>query len=196
MDFDYPAAHSMDTAFYAVDKDGHVALFSTGAGGAVPTDAYLPDDGDVWAEISQEVREALGFPAGEDLYHVELPAGNGLFVYETGPFDECLVDRYERKRKPRRPLHLDQLPPDVRQAVAGMRFATLDFNKTKVFQPVELTECSTWDPAYLTGDGKTVKPVPGREEEYAEFIEEGRDVFEEEGLTVEEPEADSEAAED
>jgi hypothetical protein len=36
---DYPAAHSMDSAWFAVDRDGRVAYFSTGEAGAMPEDA-------------------------------------------------------------------------------------------------------------------------------------------------------------
>jgi len=41
---DYPAAHSMDSAWFAVDKDGHIAHFSTGEAGARPFDAVAVDD--------------------------------------------------------------------------------------------------------------------------------------------------------
>ncbi len=46
---DFPAAHSMDTAWCAVDRDGHVALFDSGENGAVAEgsaalDAGGPDD--------------------------------------------------------------------------------------------------------------------------------------------------------
>jgi hypothetical protein len=37
---DYPAAHSMDTTWFAVDADGHIGIFDTGEGGAVPEDAW------------------------------------------------------------------------------------------------------------------------------------------------------------
>src|SRR6185295_8980906 len=37
---DYPAAHSMDTTWFAVDRDGHIAVFDSGEAGAVPRDAY------------------------------------------------------------------------------------------------------------------------------------------------------------
>ena len=47
---DYPAAHSMDTAFFAVDRDGHVAHFATGEGGALPFDASLEDP---WAVMQR-----------------------------------------------------------------------------------------------------------------------------------------------
>jgi hypothetical protein len=40
---DFPAAHSMDTAWFAIDNDGNVALFETGESGAVPEEAYTDD---------------------------------------------------------------------------------------------------------------------------------------------------------
>lgn len=41
---DFPAAHSMDTTWFAIDRDGHVAVFASGEAGCVPTDAYLGED--------------------------------------------------------------------------------------------------------------------------------------------------------
>lgn len=41
---DYPAAHSMDTMWFAVDRDGRVAAFESGEAGAVPSVAYLGED--------------------------------------------------------------------------------------------------------------------------------------------------------
>ena len=110
-----------------------------------------------------------------------------MFRYETGNLDECLCDRYERKQVPKQPVHIDELPPRGRQAIGELRFDTLDFRETKVFQPIELTECGTWDPAYLSGDGRTVKPVPGREKDYSEFLKDHREDLEEDGLRFEEP---------
>ena len=42
---DFPAAHSMDTRWFAIDRDGHVALMESGEGGAVPTDGASQDLG-------------------------------------------------------------------------------------------------------------------------------------------------------
>ncbi len=42
---DFPAAHSMDTTWFAVDDDGAIAAFSTGEDGAVPF-AYSGEQGD------------------------------------------------------------------------------------------------------------------------------------------------------
>ena len=40
---DYPAAHSMDTTWFAMDIDGHVAVFDSGEPGAVPAGATQDD---------------------------------------------------------------------------------------------------------------------------------------------------------
>jgi hypothetical protein len=188
MQADFPAAHSMDSSWYAVDQHGNVALFVTGAGGAVPNDAYSPDNAAMMMEeLDDETREELGFSAADVVPEEGLPAEQNLFMYETGPMDESLAERYHRSRVPKNPVHIDELPPQARAALGRMRFDALDFAKTEVFQPIELAECGTWDPAYLAGDGKTVKPVPGREKEYAEFLDERRDEFAGDDLTLEEP---------
>ena len=53
LDLDFPAAHSMDTAWFAVDDDGHVAVFDTGEAGAVPTLAYVGEAHHDWLEALQ-----------------------------------------------------------------------------------------------------------------------------------------------
>lgn len=42
---DFPAAHSMDTDWFAVDADGHIALFQSGEDAAVPNFVALEDEG-------------------------------------------------------------------------------------------------------------------------------------------------------
>jgi hypothetical protein len=44
---DYPAAHSMDSTWWAVDGEGHVAQVNTGEAGAVPAAAGQPADADL-----------------------------------------------------------------------------------------------------------------------------------------------------
>jgi hypothetical protein len=57
MDMDYPAAHSMDSQWFAVDRDGHVALFETGESGSVP------------AEVMETRQRSNPFRSGE---HIEV----------------------------------------------------------------------------------------------------------------------------
>ena len=51
---DFPAAHSMDTMWFAVDADGHVAAFESGEGGGVPMLAYLGED---YFDVAQQLRD-------------------------------------------------------------------------------------------------------------------------------------------
>ncbi|HEX4796704.1 MAG TPA: hypothetical protein VH370_23130 [Humisphaera sp.] len=45
---DYPAAHSMDTHWFAVDSAGHIGFFETGEPGPVPVDAQADEDAHEW----------------------------------------------------------------------------------------------------------------------------------------------------
>src|SRR5437016_3022820 len=49
MEPDYPASHSMDTQWFAVDRDGHVASFYSGEAGAVPKQAQA--EGTAWDRV-------------------------------------------------------------------------------------------------------------------------------------------------
>jgi hypothetical protein len=68
LEADYPAAHSMDTEWFAVDADGSVALFDSGEAGAVPA-SFLDAIGeqynlwsflDSWQVASDGTRHVVG----------------------------------------------------------------------------------------------------------------------------------------
>jgi hypothetical protein len=67
MKTDFPAAHSMDTHWFAVDRDGHVACFDSGESGAVPTQA-LDETGGV---------HLLLYPGSSFRSRISLGAGTG-----------------------------------------------------------------------------------------------------------------------
>lgn len=248
---DYPAAHSMDTAFFAVDRDGCVAQFGTGEAGCVPViapveqedyaqlDAFIRDlppseliydvegsclpvsldpgalhppyressyahlmmslksldavaaeisDGSaipvrvhnaagiIWRRLAQsrfdEIHQrgqCLGcvfIYSFEEQTHESQRQSPGLFHYDhltenwiSGPFG--------RRRIPLQPIHVDQLPPRLRQAIRSVSFENLRFADTPHIQPLEYFECASWECAWLDLQGN-IKPVPGREEDYAE----------------------------
>ena len=105
---DYPAAHSADTEWFAVDRDGNVAVFDTGEAGAVPVGAYeegnlgllqeLPPRGDVlrvppvppWP--LEEVHQVSGRIAQAAVFHLrdasalaaEIEAGKARRVPSAG----------------------------------------------------------------------------------------------------------------
>ena len=262
---DYPAAHSMDTCFFAFDRDGHVAIFETGSAGAVPACAFAGEEAyDLRQQLEQLPRvEALYDPRGHcvpgsspqsnqhagqagldhpilmfltslDPVRDEIAAGRAvampttegaavLFqrlpkalgqrlhatgaclgcewhfqahnseVAERGLFsyshltDDCLAGPYGRVQQPVQPIHLDQLPPQLREAVKAMRFDSLCFAETPHIQPIEHTECESWEPAYLDVTGKHIRPVPGREDDYAVQYEDLAYIAGEDNLKIEPP---------
>src|SRR4051812_6768841 len=62
-EIDYPAAHSMDTLWFAVDRDGRVAAFSSGEAGAVPLAACVSDED---LDVEEQLRATA--PAGEPIF--------------------------------------------------------------------------------------------------------------------------------
>ena len=58
MEPDYPAAHSMDTQWFSVDAEGHVALFDSGIDGPVPAGVQNND----WRVLTERlIRPDFGF---------------------------------------------------------------------------------------------------------------------------------------
>ncbi|MBL8799551.1 MAG: hypothetical protein JNM56_37055 [Planctomycetia bacterium] len=278
MDADFPAAHSMDATWFAVDRDGHVAMFDTGEAGAVPISAEPIEDptavltslasafstevihdlqgrlqpgerevphfalqfGDragaalfflksldpVKTELEQ--RRGVAFPAVQGhavaLFHAATPLVRqlhqdglclGCFWYyhnPTGVVDEeerlrdvarlgifsyshltenWISGPYGREKLPRTPLHVEQLPPEVRRTVKQMKFGTLCFAETPHIQPAEFDDCTSWEHAYLSSDGKTIRAIPGnatyRFEDVCEQLRELQAEGLPEGMTVEMP---------
>jgi hypothetical protein len=171
MDADFPAAHSMDTQWFAVDRDGHVALFITGEAGSMPLTASEGDvDEALRALGSKQTEEGLDYD--EEAIGQEL-ARLGVHVYEDD--SDWFTGPYRRAHKPKKPLHVDQLPPELRQQVKEVRFDGLSFAEKKRLQPCEYTDGVAWSSAYVAEDGKTVRPIPGHEEEYRQEVEQLRE---------------------
>jgi hypothetical protein len=99
--------------------------------------------------------------------HDDLPRRLGLFYYEHDPKAENWISgNYLRREPPDRPLRIEQLPSEIREAIARVRFADLSFDETVSIQPVAFLPCSSWQSTYLDPDGVTVRPIPGREAEF------------------------------
>ncbi len=249
---DYPAAHSMDTLWFAVDRDGCVASFYSGEAGAVPQEALLEEDthaalasltarlpageavrdpttrrlpgSDIGNPMRERawtgqfpvllfltsldpVRDALASGLAQQLpvtegfavlfrsldepalgRYVNLPecvsscnvfsrdgddpslARYGFYEYQHMT-ENWISGPYAREAIPRRPLHIDELPPNLRRLVGQMRF-DLRFADTPHLQPIEHAECESWEAAYLDVTGRHIRPIPGKEQEYAEVYEE------------------------
>jgi hypothetical protein len=172
---DYPAAHSMDSVWFAVDADGHVALFSTGENGHIP---MVGNAGDGFDDL-RALEAAMGKPEGEEGEDLGFQAEKlGLFLYSHPDNMGDPIEAYERAQVPQEPLHIDQVPPALRTQFGKVRFRGLRFGETAVLQPLELYPCDCYDPdacAYLCADGKTVRPIAGEERHFPYFVKELRE---------------------
>jgi hypothetical protein len=90
MDGDYPAAHSMDTHWFAVDPCGHVAVFDSGEDGAVPKGApdvfeSLAADLPFQGELDRCLQERMIVPGVHAATIEEITAPNSF----ERPIDGC-----------------------------------------------------------------------------------------------------------
>src|SRR5262245_31270524 len=121
---DYPAAHSMDTIWFAVDGAGHVAIFESDEEGHVPQG----EENDVRSQMWQ-LHDASYDPETDYFSDEDQHAGRvGLFYfgyrYEAA---EGVAGVYTREVVPERPLHVDQLPPALRDKVREILFPGVNF---------------------------------------------------------------------
>jgi hypothetical protein len=243
----------MDTEWFAVDRDGYVAVFETGEAGAMPVDAaggegsedefdpavfagrrsgwiydadgHLESETDehcvpygdnpsLWGEVLmfvesiEPLRAEMGRSGGKEVpangsaavlwaalpvdvfrrlhddgtclhcrYHYEpdpeevTDFREALFVYQH-LHDNWISGPYGRTSLPAKPVHLDELPEETRRRLESCRFENVSFRDDSLIQPVELTECASWEGAWLSSDGESIHPFPGEEERYREYYDE------------------------
>jgi hypothetical protein len=150
-----------------VDADGHVAVLFSGEEGPVP-EGVEQYESEVTAWLGSLSPQSAGdegwWPEDDDYRRL------GLFSYsyEQSHWGGWFTWAYEREVVPDRPLHIDQMPPAVREIFARVRFDKLRFAESGCVQPVEFFPCFLWDdePGYLASDGQTVRAVPGEEERF------------------------------
>jgi hypothetical protein len=179
MELDFPAAHSMDTEWFAVDRDGHVAVFVSGENGPVPrsVDEERMNRGDVLWDLLRSLtgkpntaEEEAAYGAGQ---YVEELVRLGMFVYHHGQVSDYFLDPYERGESPAQPLHIDQLPPGVRAWCQCVRFEGLRFTDAERVQPLESIGCWVYGGGgYLSSDLTTVRPMRGFKKAYITHCEE------------------------
>lgn len=98
---EFPAAHSMDTTWFAAHANGHIAAFQTGEAGSVPERAL--NDEDLFYRIDDiiEIAEASGNQFRIDEMLVE---PNGKFYWYR--FDEEMPKKFKELSKNEMPLDL------------------------------------------------------------------------------------------
>jgi hypothetical protein len=273
METDFPAAHSMDSCWFGVDKDGRVGFFDTGEAGAQPSAGLVGRAAELAAprlaralptcDTLVDLRgRRLPYRKGGGLRHelfgmpvptvmfldsldpvradlaagraTELKAKDGYAVVWPG-LDDGLYERFHEGKPglcrgcysrfnlmrgdpddprpnlarhgiytfgtlgtnataypyglsevPTVPVHVDQLPPDLRVKVREVTFERVSFAETPVFQPAEHMPCVSYDGSYEDMKGKS-HSLPGVvDDEVSEAAL--RRYMEMRGLTEDEPE--------
>ena len=80
METDYPAAHSMDTTWFAVDKDGFIAVMETEEEGALPL-VCRNNEFELNGDFVKVVAKQEGLTVEFDEYRMALPESVGLYSY-------------------------------------------------------------------------------------------------------------------
>lgn len=151
---DYPAAHSMDTTWFAVDKDGSVAIFNSNETGAVPC-AHSREQSD-GEEFFAHLAKLQGENLPDDYYNQNLGEKFGLFEYscEMGVFppgtdeDEAcrseIIAPYERQFAPSNPLKISSLPEFLQDEAKHAFVYSGSFASSLWLQPALLVPCENW----------------------------------------------------
>ena len=198
---DYPAAHSMDSTWFAVDADGNIAVFDTGEGGCVPEGdfplggeagsyEFEPSDLLARAMIARaRTDERLAALLPDNVEELEKLAGEidfeerdmllrhlGVWTYDC---EEPVAAPYLRRGDVRSPLRLDDLDPETRtrfsRASLPVRFA-----ESPRLAPGEHAAVFAWSAFWLDLEGKPHPTENGRddyEEEVREYLEDS-DIYE------------------
>jgi hypothetical protein len=247
MEPDFPAAHSMDSCWFAVDRDGFIACFSTGEAGAMPESGYqgdqayglrdrlirdlpvgdvlydprgrylpgetleprrvepldwptlvflsslAPIQGDIEAGRATPLRATEGYAVvfarltaaqcrrlnsadvvlATDSYYDEPDeeqhrslAWHGIYEY-SHLCENWISGPYGRRLVPTRPVHIEQLPPNLRRNLKGTQLKDQSFADAVHIQPAEHWPCESWESGWQGLDGKR-HAFPGQEADFEE----------------------------
>lgn len=154
---DFPAAHSADTWWFAVDADGHVAFFDSGEAGAVPSQALQTQD----YAVLQELAAGKNIPRGR--HGRPEPSALGLYHFEHGDvYENWIAGLYQKQTEPQVAITVTDLPANWQNQISKCNFASVCFSKITRLQPVEHTKCDSWEPTYVTSDG-LLRALPGHD---------------------------------
>ncbi len=197
----------MDTAWFCVDGDGHVARFESGESGPVPDySGALSDNVDLMPTLQARGLGVTTFddpgredfdPSGDPLandpnswwdYLYEMPGVLGLYEYGYDGWGSDVLKPYRRISSPQKPLHVDELPPDLAAQLRRGTLYDVSFAKGDPVQFAKEFGVQAWSMPIAYVDGKTVRPMPGAAQDYANLYAqlEVSDAFEA-GLEYEQP---------
>ena len=164
---DFPAAHSMDTYWFAIDADENVAVFDTGEAGALPYSARKLFICDLILYLPNNDRRTFLLKTART--NTTLAAQLlGMFSYGHGDeWENWIAGPYTRNQQPEKLLKLEELPEDIQDLISWTWFEELCFQDTEIIQPIEYTKCRTWEgmgfcQGWVDTKGKIHEHLPNR----------------------------------
>ena len=184
LETDFPAAHSMDSTWFAVDEDGHIAVLETDENGYAPSSGDFPRvsapcDATLMARLLAiraqtderldqlvprrwEEFETLLFDSDAYLIFEALMQTLGVWTYGFRGWV------YARAGVVSKPVHLDDLDPDTRdwlhKAHLPVRFA-----ESLKLAPGEFERVTGWGSFWIDLEGRP-HPLAGKEEDFEHFF--------------------------
>lgn len=150
------AAHSMDTTWFAVDEDGHVAIMHSGEPGCGPLDPTLriePEELYPLREWPDGIPDATAFETTTELdlrdwlEWDQLPpfelGGRGLFLFDADR-SYGVLPVYKCARRPLRPANERALPESLARGAVRLRGAR--FAESPMIEPSDYTPMRHWVP--------------------------------------------------
>lgn len=176
---DYPAAHSMDSTWFAVDADGEVAVFDTGEGGCAPAEGF-PMGGEAGgmadpaleenellayalharARIDERLRallpadpeELAGVIAHSPAWDVMQPLLRAAGVW-TYACSESVATPYLREGEPAQAVRVDDLGAQLQRRFARARLP-IRFREAPAIAPGEHVPVHAWGPLWVDLEGR------------------------------------------
>lgn len=123
-----------------------------------PVAEFLLANRELWTRFVQRVH-AEGWCLGcQFVNESEIRfAQRGAFRY-SAQHTFYIAEPYGRTIQPTQPLHVSELPAELR-AIVEQRRLPYRFADTVYIQPVEHLDCATWTEVYLSEDGSTIRGV-------------------------------------
>lgn len=144
MEADFPAAHSMDSEWFAVDQEGNIAIFETQEAGIIPDTAEGADQGSVYGVLDQ-FSSAFNLPEFHDMDDEVLTDERlnilGVFHYVH---DDYQGEPYDRRYVPRNPRKLKDLPAELQSIFGSVRFVDFKFSEMPQIFPRRYFACIGW----------------------------------------------------
>ena len=147
---DYPAAHSMDTSWFAIDEAGRVAVFDSGEDGAVPLAAISLGGASEPDPEAEQILELLPLGHADDSWDAIYEAGP-FFHYRNGDYGD--PGHYVRTdHAPTRAANVASLPQALREKMLRL---PVDFTTAATVHLADFmadAEAATWGETTLRGE--------------------------------------------